>query len=87
MITLVKIIAEREYLSFIIDKAYSRNTKYVSMNPKFVITNSDVALMIEDSLLNKMIGTPVFGSNLPLIEKKSPALILFPDYLVVFDTS
>lgn len=43
--------------------------------------------MIEDSLLKKMAGTPVFGTGLPLIEKKSPALILFPDYLIVFDSS
>jgi hypothetical protein len=87
LIFLVKLIAERDYLSVRVDKVYSRNTKYTSMNPKFIVTNSDVARMIEESLLKKMTGIPVFGTNIPLIEKKSPALILFPDYMIIFDVS
>lgn len=87
LVVLAKLIADRDSLSVRVDKAYSRSTKYVYMDPRFVVTNSDVAKMIEESLLKKMTGVPVFGTNLPLIEKKSPVLILQPNYLIIFDTS
>ena len=87
LIILVKLIAERDYLLAKTDKVYSRSTKYTSLNPTFVVTNPDVASMIEESLFKKMTGIPVFGTNIPLIVKKSPALILLPDYIVIFDAS
>lgn len=43
--------------------------------------------MVEKSLLEKMIGVAVFGTKIPLIEKKSPGLVLMPDYMLVYDLS
>jgi len=87
LIVLVKMVAERDYLAVRVDKVYSRRTKYTSLNSQYVLTNSEVANMIEESLLKKMTGIPVFGTNIPIIDKKSPALILLPDYIIVFDVS
>jgi len=43
--------------------------------------------MIQNSLLESLVGLSAFGTSLPLIEKKRAALILMPEYMIVFDSS
>ena len=68
-------------------KVYSRSTKYTAVKPNFRVTNPEVARMVEESLLRRMVGVAAFGTRIPLIQKKSPAVILMADYLLIFDSS
>lgn len=74
-------------LSVSISNAVIFGDKYISVDPKFVVTNPYIARYSVSALVKGMIGRTVFGTGWPTFVRKYPVLRVLEDYVVIFDAS
>ena len=52
-----------------------------------MVEREDVAEMIGNSILSQLVSSATFGSTIAILYRNYPALVINPDYLIIFDSS
>jgi hypothetical protein len=60
---------------------------YRSINPNYIVTNTDYARYAVGQVLTGLSKTLTFGSGWKTLKRKFPAVHVNGDYLIVFDPS
>ena len=87
MIVLASVKVNNEELNIFVNEFYPRKVAFKSINDNFVVERKEVAEMMINSILNKLVKKSTFGSKMPVIYRKYPSAIVTADYLIIFDYS
>lgn len=87
MTFIVKIIAQQKTLNFVINSVGVVGDKYISVDPKFMVTNTQVAHAVIQAVLKGLVDKNTFGTGWQILTRKYPASRVLDDYIIMFDPS
>lgn len=83
----MRIIAEDDSLTFFIAGANIFAPTYKSLDPNFVIKNSNFLRFAVASVVSGLDKSTTLGTGFKIGKRKFPSTMVTPSYLVVFDAS